>query len=199
VKVLIGGGALTLSATLTVTISLDMTGGSLVGDGTHPFAQLTGESVERLVCWTATAFNNVLPQGMAVVTSGFALRVEGAGQKTVRDWTLDSEGACEWNYDEILFGQSVLPRLILAEAGRLSFLWICRLIAYCFSPRCHSRPALRGNPTWCCLRHLLSLARRSLLPALIALQRSLYPARIFLVIGAYVRGLRGTSPLRYAL
>ena len=106
--------------------------------------------MERLVRWTATAFNNVLPQGMAVVTSGFALRVERASQKAVRDWTLRSEGACECNYGEFLFCQSVLPRLMLIEAGRLSFLWICRLIVYCFSPRGHSRPALRGNPTCCC-------------------------------------------------
>jgi hypothetical protein len=151
--VLIGGCALTLSATLTGSTPLDLTGSSLVGAGTLTTAQRTGESEERLVCWTATALENVFSQDMAVVTSGFALRVEGASQKTVRDWTLDTEGACEWNYGEILLSQSMLPRLMLAEAGRLSFLWICRLIAYCFLPRGHSRPALKGNPTWCCYRH----------------------------------------------
>ena len=84
-KVLIGGGALTLTAKLTAIISLDMTGGSLVGAGTLTLAQLTGESEERLVRWTAIALNNFLPHGWAMVTSGFALRVEGAGWKTVRD------------------------------------------------------------------------------------------------------------------
>jgi hypothetical protein len=77
--------------------------------------------VERLVRWTATALDNEMPQYMAV-TNVFALRVEGASQKTVRDWTLRSEGAREWNYGEIVQCQGVLPLFMLADAGRLSFL-----------------------------------------------------------------------------
>ena len=87
---------LTLDATLTGSTPLDLTGSSLVGAGTLTTAQRSGESVERLVRFTATALNNLLPRGVLLLTSGFALRVEGASQKTVRDWMLRLESACEW-------------------------------------------------------------------------------------------------------
>jgi hypothetical protein len=116
VNVLIAGGALTLSATLTVTNALNMTGGSLAGAGTLTTAQRADESVERLVRWTATALDNMSPQGVVVVTSGFALRVEGASQKTLRGWTLRLEGACEWNDGDVMFGQSALLRVTATGA-----------------------------------------------------------------------------------
>ena len=78
--------------------------------------------------WTVTALDIVSSQGLAVVTSGFALCLEGASQKTVRDLMLRLESAREWNCGEILFGQSVLRRLMLAEACRPLFLWIYRFL-----------------------------------------------------------------------
>ena len=137
VKVLIGGGALTLSATLTVTTSLDMTGGSLVGAGTLTTAQRTGESVKRLVRLTATALDNVLPHGMALVTSGFALRVEGSSQKTVRDWTLRSEGACDWTIVTSWLARSCCRASCLQR--QVGFHFIGSVVHLLISSRCEAR------------------------------------------------------------
>ena len=130
------GCALTLSATLTGSTPLDLTGSSLVGAGALTFAQRTGESAERLVRLTATALDNVLPQGVLLLTSGFALRVEGASEKTVRDWMLRLESACDFKVSTSFLARSCCCASSLQRPVGFHFFFgsVVFFFAYCFSP-----------------------------------------------------------------